>query len=309
MLTSLPDMYQPERLSGLYPADLQGAFRQGVAARENYKPAESDTQRVLAFIIDLQVDFVLPSPIGRLGVPNAVADLQRTLEWIYRNTGQITHIAASIDTHTPYQIFLPSWWVGRDGNPPAPYTVISAADVANRVWTPLVDVEWSIYYVNELESVGKKQLMIWPFHCIEGSEGCALVPALNEAIMYHSAARRTAPTYLPKGTIPQTEYYSALEPEVKYHQHPSGDVNMRFLRMVEAFDVVYVCGQARSHCVLETMHSLVRHFKPGMLSKVRLLDDCTSSIAGFEEQTESEIMKLVTRGIRLVQSVDPVDAL
>jgi len=304
---SFPDIYHSERLDTFRQANLREAFSQGIEARSIYTPADTDKRRVLAFMIDLQVDFVMPSPAGRLSVTNAMADLRRTIEWLYCNVGQITHICASLDTHTPYQIFYPSWWVGQDGQPPAVYTVISASDVARKIWRPLRDVEWSEYYVHELEAIGKKQLMMWPFHCMEGTDGNMLMPALSEAIMFHSAARTTAPTYLTKGTIPQTEYFSVIEPEVKYHQHPQGDVNMRFLRMIEAFDVIYVCGQARSHCVLETMRSMLRHFKPGMMSKVRFLDDCASSLPGFEEQTEHEIIDLVTRGIRLVRSIDLLD--
>jgi nicotinamidase-related amidase len=263
---------------------------------------------VLAWFIDIQNDFVFPAPIGRLSVPNALEDTHRTVEWLYRNVHSITQIAASLDTHTPFQIFYPSWWKNRKGERPSPFTVISADDVRKGVWMPITEPVWSIHYLEELENIGKKQLMIWPFHCMEGSSGRALVPALTEAIMYHSGARMAQPTYLTKGTIAHTEFYSVVEPEVKYSKHPEGGLNTRFLEMIAQFDLIYIAGQARSHCVLETMNSVIRYYanQPDVIRKLRFLDDCTSSIAGFESSTEDRIQQMAALGMRLVKSTDPI---
>jgi nicotinamidase-related amidase len=80
------------------------------------------------------------------------------------------------------------------------------------------------------------------------------------------------------------------------------------LEFVASYDLIYVAGQARSHCVLETMNSLLRHFQdaPEIIRKVRFLDDCTSSIAGFEEATERRIAEFVAQGVQLVKASDPI---
>jgi nicotinamidase/pyrazinamidase len=303
---ALPTLYQQHRVAELYEPDLQNAYEAGL--RDFQRPASQDSPKVLSWLIDMQVDFIFPAPVGRLPVPNAPDDAMRTVEWLYRNVHQITQIAASLDTHTPFQIFYPSWWKNAKGDHPAPYTVITADDVRKGVWRPLVEPVWSIRYLDELESVGKKQMMIWPFHCMEGSTGRALIPALSEAVMYHSGARLAQPTYLTKGTIAHTEFYSVVEPEVKYSKHPEGGLNTRFLDMVAQFDLIYIAGQARSHCVLETMHSVMRHFaaSPDVIRKLRFLDDCTSSIPGFEKSTEAQLQKFAAQGMRLVRSTDPI---
>ncbi|MCU0496719.1 MAG: hypothetical protein MUF87_05125 [Anaerolineae bacterium] len=290
----------------IYEPNFQAAYESGLASFQ--RPASKDSPRVLAWLIDVQVDFVFPAPIGRLTVPNALEDTRRTLQWIYQNVHQITQIAASLDTHTPFQIFYPSWWRDSNGKHPAPFTVISAEDVRKGIWQPTTEPVWSIRYLEELEQHGKKQLMIWPFHCMEGTNGRSLVPALSEAIMYHSGARMAQPTYLTKGTIAHTEFYSVVEPEVKYSKHPEGGLNTRFLDMLTQFDLIYIAGQARSHCVLETMRSVMRHFanNPEVIRKLRFLDDCTSSIAGFETQTEAQIAQFVAQGMKLVQSTDAI---
>ena len=302
----LPEYYQDADVGRIYEPDFQRAYQAGTA--DSTKPASADQRRTLLWLVDIQIDFCFPAPTGRLTVPNALEDTCRTVEWIYRNTPAITHIAASLDTHTPFQIFYPSWWQAADGSHPAPFTIITADDVRRGKWRPVTEAKWSAYYVEELERSSRKQLMIWPYHCMEGSVGRALVPALSEAIMYHSAARMAQPTYLVKGTIAQTEYYSVLEPEVKYPAHPDGKLNEAFLKFLREFDAIYICGQARSHCVLETIHSVLRYYgdNPIVLNTLRFLDDCSSSIAGFEESTERQIAEFAAKGIQLVKSTDPL---
>lgn len=303
----LPPFYDRAKVGTIYEPDLQGTYESGM--RVFQRPAVQDKPRTLLWLVDVQIDFVFPAPIGRLPVPNAVEDTCRTIEWLYRNVHNITHIAASLDTHMPFHIFFASWWKNAEGGHPAPYTVITAKEVYDGIWQPVTEVEWSRYYVETLETVGKKQLMIWPFHCMEGTDGRALVPSLSEAIMYHSGARMDQPTYLPKGTIAHTEFYSVVEPEVKYPEHPEGGLNTKFLQIVSEFDLIYIAGQARSHCVLETMNSLMRHFasQPDIIRKIRFLDDCTSSITGFEEVTERQIQQFQAKGVRLVKSTEPME--
>lgn len=305
-MLNTPALYNAKKVGTLYEPDFQSAYEAGLADFQS--PASKDSPRVLLWLIDVQVDFVFPAPQGRLTVPGAIEDTQRTIEWLYRNVHQVTQIAASLDTHTPFQIFYPTWWRNDKGEHPQPYTVIGAEDVRKGIWNPVADPVWSIRYLDELESKGKKQLMIWPFHCMEGTNGRSLVPALSEAIMYHSGARMAQPTYLTKGTIAHTEFYSVVEPEVKYSKHPDGGLNTRFLEMVAQFDLIYVAGQARSHCVLETMNSVMRHFAntPEVIRKLRFLNDCTSSIPGFEQATEDQINDFAARGMQLVSSGDVI---
>jgi nicotinamidase/pyrazinamidase len=306
MSMSFPAFYAPAQVGQLYEPDFQRAYEEGVAAFR--APASDDRQRVLLWLVDMQNDFILPAPLGRLPVPNAVQDAQRVVEWIYRNVHQITQIVASLDTHVPFQIFYPTWWKSAEGERPAPYTVISAEDVAKGRWIATAEPEWSARYVEELERVGKKQLMIWPFHCMEGTAGRALLPALSEAIIYHSGARTAQPIYLSKGTIPQTEFYSVVEPEVKYPDHPDGALNTRFLDLIASFDLIYVAGEARSHCVLATMNSVLRYFadQPEVIAKLRFLNDCTSSIPGFEEATEARLREMAAQGVRFVSANDAI---
>jgi nicotinamidase-related amidase len=167
-------------------------------------------------------------------------------------------------------------------------------------------------YCEKLEEFSKKELMIWPYHTLIGTPGHALTPALYEAIAYHSAARQSQPIFLEKGTIPETEYYSILEPEVKVPDHPLGTLNVPFLDMLAGYDRVYIAGEAKSHCVLETVTSIMRYFadRPGVISKIRLLQDCMSSVAhptiDFDTLANRSLAVFKAKGLQMVDSGEPI---
>ncbi|HEX2913091.1 MAG TPA: cysteine hydrolase family protein [Chloroflexia bacterium] len=307
-INTIPAYYDPTQVGRLYLPDMARSAAHGQAL--NLAPASQDKHRVMLLLVDCQIDFIFQE--GTLSVPGAIADTQRTIEWIYRHTGELTNISASLDSHTTYQIFYPTWWVNEKGEHPAPYTPITTEDIRKGVWRPLVDPAWSLQYVEKLEKGGRYALMIWPYHTMIGTPGQSLVPALSEAIMYHAAARHAQPTWLLKGSIPQTENYSILEPEVKVPTHPLGGLNTAFLDMLGKYDLVYVAGQAKSHCVLSTMRSIIEYFdnQPEVIKKLRFLMDCTSSVAhpaiDFDAIANAELAQMSRKGMALVKSTDPL---
>jgi nicotinamidase-related amidase len=306
---TFPAFYQPERVGQLDWPDVNGAVQAGVNA--GLSAAAADTWRVLLLLVDAQIDFIHPE--GSLCVPGAVDDTRRTIEWLLRHAGQVTAVAASLDSHIPIQIFFPTWWADASGQHPAAFTVITSADVQAGRWQPLYEPDWSTDYVRRLESQAKKALMIWPYHTLIGTQGHNLMPALYEALAYHTAARQAQPILLTKGSIPKTEHYSILEPEVKVPEQPQGQLNTDFIHILESYDRVYIAGQAKSHCVLETVTSLMNYFRgqPERIGRLRLLIDCTSSVAhpeiDFEALANETYARYAQEGLRLVQSTDPLD--
>jgi nicotinamidase/pyrazinamidase len=299
---NFPDFYDASRVGDLFRPDINRAIATGSAV--GAAPAAADTTRWLLLLVDMQVDFIHPE--GALTVPGAVADTRRTIEWIFEHLTDITTIATSLDSHIPGQIFYPTWWVDAQGQHPPAYTVITEDDVQSGRWQPAYDPEWSREYVRKLEAQARKQLMIWPYHTMIGSEGHNLMPALYETLAYHSAARHTRPQFITKGLIPNTEYYSLLEPEVKVPGTPGGELNTDFLAQLQAYDAVYITGQAKSHCVLETARTLMRYFadQPAMIDRLHVLLDCTSSVAhpeiDFESLANEAYAQFAADGLHLV---------
>jgi nicotinamidase/pyrazinamidase len=307
-MSQFPSFYDPNKVGTLYVPNTQQAIAEGAALGLSF--AESDNRKVLLLLVDPQVDFIHTD--GSLSVPGAVDDTQRTIEWIFRNVSQLTAVSASLDSHVPVQIFYPSWWEDANGNEPAPFTAVTADDVDNKIWRPRYEGKWSVDYVHKLASQAKKDLMIWPYHTMLGTPGHSVTPALYEAIAYATAARGTQPEFLFKGSIPKTENYSIMEPEVKVPGHPQGGVNTTFLDYLAEFDLVYVAGQAKSHCVLETLISVFRYFEnqPDVIARIRILMDAMSSVyhpdVDFEAIAMVQYRDFEARGARLVTTSDPI---
>ena len=273
---SYPKFYDPDKVGIAYQPAIDAAVDAGQQRR--LPPAQRDERRIALVLVDMQVDFVHRD--GALCVPGAVEDCRRIVEWIYLNVGEISKIYVSLDSHYPLQIFFPTWWLSQSGNHPKPNTVICAEDVRYGRMKPVYEPEWSRDYVDLLETRHRKQLMIWPFHTMVGAAGHILSPALYEAICYHSAARQAQPEIIIKGTIPKTEHYSIFEPEVKVPDHPQGQLNQDILTDLALYDLVYIAGEAKSHCVLETVNSIVRydHGRNALVGRLRVLEDAMSSV-------------------------------
>ncbi len=300
---TFPDFYTPEQVGTLYQPDSNAAVNAGHAA--GLSAAADDSEQVALLLVDMQVDFIHED--GALYVPGAVDDARRTVEWLYQNAGHITQIVASLDSHLPIQIFSPAWWVDDNGNHPDPMTLIPADDVRNGTWSPLYEADWSREYVERLEENAKKQLMIWPYHTLIGTPGHNLTPALYEAIAYHSSARQTQPRFEMKGTVARTEHYSLFEPEVK-GEAGQELLNSNLLDGLATYDTIYVAGQAKSHCVLESVSTMMRYFEsqPDVIEKIHVLMDATSSVESpdvdFEAIAQEQYEQFAEHGLNLTST-------
>jgi nicotinamidase/pyrazinamidase len=304
----LPDFYDPKRIGQLFYPDVSTIAAEAESA--GLAPAEEDTFKTLLLIIDMQVDFCHEG--GTLHVPGALGDVRRLIEFIYRNAERISHISCSLDSHYPLQIFHPAWWVDADGKHPAPFTIISAQDVQQGKWRPAFEAEWSTQYVRRLQQEAKKQLTIWPYHVPIGAVGNALDPELWSAVFWHSIARRSQPTWWTKGSIPRTEHYSILKPEIEVPEEPKGRLSTDFIRSLAEYDYLVLAGEAESHCVLETAEDLVEVFRerPDQLEKIHILKDCMSPVVhpdvDFHAIAQEHFAAYAQLGLRFINSSDPL---
>lgn len=310
-MSEFPDFYNPDRIGTLFYPDV--ATIAAAAGEAGLPPASEDGQNVHLLIIDMQVDFCHKE--GSLYVPGAEDDVRRLIEFIFSNAGSVTDITCTLDSHLPYQIFHPAWWADAEGNHPAPLTIVSADDVDNGRWRPLVMPEHSRAYVHRLETEAKKQLTIWPYHVPIGGMGNALDPELWSTVMWHSLARKTQPTWLVKGRVPQSEHYSAIRPEIPVPDHPQGGKHRPLLETLAESDAVFVAGEAQSHCVLETMEDIVTEFgdRPQILQKFYVLKDCMSPVVhpeiDFGAIAQQQFDEFAELGVNLVESTEAVGVL
>ncbi|WP_153733285.1 cysteine hydrolase family protein [Sporosarcina obsidiansis] len=271
-----------------------------LANKDKVTPSREDVEKVLFIGIDFQVDFM---ENGELGVPNSHKDVERITRFLYQNLEKITTIALSLDTHELHQLFHASWWVDAKGNHPAPFTVITREDVELGKWKAVEKQNESLAYIVQLERLGKKQLLIWPYHCIEGTFGAALEGQFSNMVHFHSLIRQSRIQKIVKGQDPLSEMYGIIKPEYA----EADGTNYVFLHSLLAYDKIVIAGEAKSHCVLESVRQIVDYYvdEPELLSKIYLLDDCMSPIPGFEDSTEHACKELQNHmGIHIVKSTE-----
>jgi len=293
------------------------------------RPAAQDAVKIALIAIDVQNTFCLPDfelfVAGRSGM-GAVEDTRRLSEFIYRNLGSISTIVASLDTHRAMQVFHPVYLIDENGQHPGPLTLVSHDDVLQGRWmfnpaiapslgiSPGVGQQQLIHYTWQLKESGKYDLTVWPYHAMLGGIGHSLVPALEEAIFFHTIARSTQAAFILKGEYASTESYSAIGPEVL--SGPEGEAiaskDDSFLRTVIEHDLVFIAGEAKSHCVASTIADLLEQilaYDPGLARRVCLLEDCTSpvvvpGVVDYTDKADAVFKDFARAGMRLLRSTD-----
>jgi len=271
-----------------------------LANAEQLIPASQNSERVLVIGIDVQQDFM---DNGALGVPNAIKDVENFTRFIYNNIDKISQTAVSIDTHNPFQIFHPCWWVDDNGNNPPPYTAITLVDLDSGKWKPVINPKASREYVEHLEKDGKEVLVVWTYHCLQGTSGCALENQFANMIYFHSVAKKSMTLRLVKGQDPLSEMYGIIKPEYDTKNY----INIDFLNKIEQFDKIIIGGEAKSHCVLESIKQILEYYqnKPEVTKKVFILEDCMSTIPSFEKPTEDAFSNFKKQyKVNIVKSTD-----
>jgi len=327
----IPDFFDAGKVGTVWriPYEERAKQARDWAIQHGLQPASTDQTRSWLMLVDVQNTFCIPDfelYVGGADGKAAVKDNSRLCEFIYRNLGRITHVSATMDTHKTTQVFHAIFFVDADGNHPAPFTDIHAADIRDGKWkfnpsladqfgiAPEYGQQMLVHYAEELEKKGKYALTIWPYHAMLGGIGHALVSSIEEALFFHSIARTAQYEIEIKGDKAFTENYSVVGPEVL--TGPMGETlgthNGKFVEQLQKFDKLIIAGQAKSHCVAWTVADLLEDINavaPELAKKVYLLDDCTSSIVipGVVDHTAAAneaFDRFAKAGMHVVRSTD-----
>ena len=260
-------------------------------------------------IIDPQNDFH-PHTNGSLAVAGADKDAERIAAFIGANSAAISGCVVTLDSHQAYHIGHGGFWEDAEGNHPSPFTIIAGADVKGDApkWRAAraEHRQWGVDYVAGLEANGRFQLCVWPDHCLIGTTGHAVEPAINGALQAWARAHKGAVEYVAKGMNALSEHYSALRADVEVPGDPSTGVNAAVIERLKRAGRVVVCGQALSHCVNFTVRDLVAHWPEDAASRARivLLTDCASPVPGFEAAGEKFVADMREAGLTLTTSAE-----
>jgi len=246
--------------------------------------------------IDCQNDFC--DPKGNLFVTGADKDMARLASMIDRIGSKIDQMHFTLDSHQEIHVAHPIFWVNSKGEHPNPFTLITKDDVSNGVWTttnPLCR-QRALEYVNSLDKNGRYVLCIWPPHCIIGSWGHGLVPSVSVALGKWCKNRFKKVNFVTKGSNPFTEHYSAVQADVPDPSDPTTMLNTELIGNMQDADKIVVLGEARSHCVANTLLDIISSFGEENVKKIVLIKDAMSDVTGFEKTGSDFFNNVVKRG-------------
>lgn len=338
----IPSFFEPDNAARWdYDPDVPGIFEAASRFRAANAIPASEKLKVHLLLIDLQKDFCFPQGslyVGGRSGHGAIDDNVRIAEFIYRNVGRICELTCTMDTHFPFQIFFPSFWLDKDGAHPAPHTQITSEQIrrgelrpnpAVARWLANGNYPWLLkqveFYCASLEKADRYNLYLWPPHCLLGSAGHCLAGVVQEARLFHSFARGSKAPIEVKGGNALTENYSVLAPEVlKRHDGlPLAQRNAGFVKTLLDADAVVIAGQAASHCVKSTIEDLLGEIvasDPALARKVYVMADCMSAvavpnpsrpggfIADFTDRAEAALARFADAGMHVVKSTDAMES-
>lgn len=272
------------------------------------------TRRIALLIIDPQNDFCdLPAdwrghdPVRNaadapaLPVTGAHADMLRLAALIDAGGAGLSRITVTLDSHQRYDIAHPTFWEAGDGGAVGPFTAITAAQVRAGSYRPRdpAALPRTLAYLDALEQAGRYTLMVWPVHCEIGSWGHNVHPAVKAAYNRWEDQRLGVVQKVTKGTNPWTEHYSALQAEVPDASDPDTQLNRELIAQLDEADLIVIAGEASSHCVKATTEHIAQHLPSRQLSKLLLVTDAMSPVAGFEAQALAFLDGMQRQGARL----------
>ena len=108
---------------------------------------------------------------------------------------------------------------------------------------------------------------VFPPHCVQGTEGMNVYPALQDVL---STITANIPNihYMQKGDLPEKEEFSIFQ-----NEH-SGE-KLRSVIEQEKFEGIDVCGIATDYCVYETTKDLMA-FYPA--KQIRIVTNCLAAV-------------------------------
>ncbi len=330
----VPSHFESEKVGSVWKVDYEQRAKDAEKWRDRYdfKPAARDRKKIMLLLVDVQNTFCTPGfelfVAGRSGKA-AVEDNKRLCKFVYRNLNHLTKICLTMDTHEAMQVFHGIFLVDQHGEHPDPFTTVTAEDVEKGVWrfndkiadTLEIDASYGRryleHYTRKLAESGKYELTVWPYHAIFGGIGHAVVSSVEEAVFFHSIARRARPDFQVKGKNILTENYSVLSPEVLFGPDSKkiGGKNEALIQKILEYDAVVIAGQAKSHCVAWTVDDLLSEIKarrePELAEKIYLLEDCSSPVVipgaiDYTEKADAAFQRFADHGMHIVRSTESI---
>lgn len=267
-------------------------------------------RKVHLLTIDPQNDFCIANgpggEKGQLVVGGAADDMVRLAAFITKNERRIEEIHCTLDSHQSVHIAHPIFWKDSKGVRPATFTTITADDVRKGTWQASYPPfqKRALAYVETLEKNGRYQLMIWPPHCLIGSWGAAVVPAVHAAMMAWENNRFNRVNFVAKGSNFFTEHYSGIQADVIDPGDASTKLNVNLIDALTQADEIVITGEALSHCVANTVRDVATQFGVDNIKKFTLLTDTSSNVYMCDKLGQDFVLEMAGKGMKLTTTKD-----
>jgi len=252
-------------------------------------------KKINLVIIDPQTDF--SDATGSLFVQGATEDMgDRLPRLLNSRKDDIDKIFVTLDTHPKNHIAHGCFWANGDGENPAPFSTVTWEDVESGKWKP-VDESLKEKAENFAKTIGS--FMIWPEHCIEGTEGHGVLPSLQEALNTWETETGKKVTYVRKGMSPITEQFSVFQASVPDPDDDSTQLNSILIKSISEGDAeIMFAGEASSHCVASSVTDFVKNVEPEVAARVSLVEDAMSAVTGCEGMAEAFFNDMKSKNIK-----------
>jgi nicotinamidase-related amidase len=247
--------------------------------------------------IDFQNDF-MDQPNAALPVPGAVADAKRFATFIEKFAPEITSVYLTQDSHHALDIAHPGWWAKADGSPVDAFTPITYKDISEGKFVAKVHMSKSNKYVRDLEDQGEFGHFIWPEHCLIGSWGHGFQEDVFKAITSWERSQSAWVNIITKGSNPYTEHFGAFRANIPQANDPSTQLSQALLTALQDLDVLYFTGEARSHCVANSLRQLCDEASD-LLPKMVIISDCMSDVPGLPAPFYDTVQGIYDRAAKM----------
>lgn len=265
---------------------------------------------------------------GSLFVPGSPGDMTRLAKLIWRLLDTLSAITVTMDSHHQLDQAHQLWWMREsDGASPDPLTILGehngqvvkfipngsgGLDPTNEVYVTRnpsaltrggCKGTGSLGYLKELKKQNRYSHVIWPDHCLIGSFGQTIHPAILDAV--HGWERRQVAwgDYVTKGSQPHSEHYSAVRAEVIHAKDRSTQVNSRLIKNLKKVKNTIWGGEAFNFCMANTGLDVAEEFQDEeLIGGMIFLTDCSSNVQGFEHLSDVFVQKMERRGAKFMTS-------
>jgi nicotinamidase-related amidase len=257
---------------------------------------------------------------GSLFVPGGHEDMLRVAAMIERIGSKLDDIHVTLDSHHLVDIAHPIFLVDSKGTHPGPFTIVTRADVKNGLWRttqpafqnrntmtsafPAQPRDGFEEYVQGLEDNGRYPLCVWPPHTLIATWGYSVHPTLMKSLLKWEEDFAMV-DYVTKGSNFWTEHYSAVQADVPDPDDAGTMLNMDLIETLEDADVILLAGEARSHCLANTVTDIANNFGEESIKKMVLLKDATTDVPDqpgstmFKDMGEQFVIDLTARGMQI----------